>query len=234
VNVIQRPDRQTSLEASLELRQAGLEPAWHLVTRGRSRDEIQGDLVAAQAGGIRQVLCILGDHPAAGADNSPTIKEAVAMTRELVPGALVGATLNQYGKDSEATLRNLVPKLRAGAGYIQTQPVFDPASVEPYALAIDREAPGTRIIAMAMPLLSIEAGERIEERIGIRLPDALREVLASGDEQAAWAAFDSTIQSLVRTPYIDGVAVMTFQMDAPPEMGERIVRSLREAGIKPD
>lgn len=230
INVIQRPGRQSSLEASLALQAEGIEPAWHLVTRGRSREDIEGDLRSAAAGGIGQVLCILGDHAGGEVANPVNIRDAVAMARSGLPGAIVGATLNQYGRDSEAVLRNLVPKLHAGASYVQTQPVFAMAEVERYAIAIDRAAPNTRVIAMAMPILSMEAGERIEERLAVRLPEQLREVLASGDESLAWKAFEETMEALVAAPYVAGVAIMTFEGDAPEGTGERISAALRSAG----
>jgi len=230
INVIQRPGRQSSLEASVALRAAGFEPAWHLVTRGRAREEVAADLGVARAGGIDQVLCILGDHPAAVAGEGLAIRDAIAMARDEIPGAFVGATLNQYGPDTEAVLRNLLPKLRAGASYVQTQPVFESRSVEKYAIAIDRERPDTRIIAMAMPLLTLDAGQRIEARLGIRLPDALREMLASGEPELAWSAFTATLADLVAAPYIHGVAIMTFEGDAPAGTGPRIIAALRAAG----
>ncbi|MEJ5221060.1 MAG: hypothetical protein WHT63_03510 [Tepidiforma sp.] len=40
VNVIQRPDRQSSLEASLELLAAGIDPVWHLAARGETRASV--------------------------------------------------------------------------------------------------------------------------------------------------------------------------------------------------
>jgi 5,10-methylenetetrahydrofolate reductase len=231
INVIQRPGRQSSLDASLELKAAGMEPAWHLVTRGRSRDEIRADLGRAAAGGIGQVLCILGDHAAGAAPDGVTIRDAVTMTRDTLPGAIVGATLNQYGRDEQAVLKNLLPKLRAGATYVQSQPVFELEPLERYARAIDRELPETRVIAMAMPLVSLEAAVRIEERLGVSLPSALKDVLAGGDPEAAWGTFTGTIRALAESPLVDGVAIMTFEMDAPAEMGERILAALRAAGV---
>ena len=230
INVIQRPGRQSSLEASCALHDEGLEPCWHLVTRGRTRDEIQAELDRAAAAGIDQVLCILGDHAAATTAGSPSIKEVIAMAKAALPEASIGATLNQYGKDPEAVIGNLLPKLRAGATYVQTQPAFAAAPLAAYAEAIDRELPQTRLIAMAMPLLSAEAGQRIEERLGISLPDSLRDVLASGDEARAWEAFAGTLESLVQAPHVDGVAIMTFEMDADEATGHRILGALERAG----
>jgi len=231
INVIQRPGRQSSLDASLELKATGIEPAWHLVTRGRSRGEITADLERARAGGIGQVLCILGDHAPDGAADAPTIREAVVMAREAMPGAIVGATLNQYGRDQAAVLKNLLPKLQAGATYVQTQPVLEMGPLERYAAAVVREQPGTRIIGMAMPLLSLEAATRIEDRLGVALPGSLKDVLAGGNPEAAWGIFAATIRAFAESPLVHGVAVMTFEMDAPAEMGERILSALRTAGV---
>jgi 5,10-methylenetetrahydrofolate reductase len=234
INVIQRPGRQSSLAASKSLCDAGAEPAWHLVTRGRTRAEIRADLLAAKAAGIGLILCILGDHAAADAADTPTIRDAVEMCRELVPGALIGATLNQYAPDRAAVLRNALPKFNAGAAYVQTQPVFDIADLEPLLRQLESESPATRVVAMAMPLLSAAAGEKIEARLNIRLPERLRAVLGRGDIDEAWAEFDATVRGLVRSPLVDGVAIMTFEMDATPEMGRRIVRSLERAGLRPE
>ena len=44
VNVIQRPERQSSLEAALALRREGLEPIWHLATGGRTEAEVVADI----------------------------------------------------------------------------------------------------------------------------------------------------------------------------------------------
>src|SRR5438045_3502700 len=75
INVIQRADRQSSLEASIELLGAGIDPAWHLVTHGRSHDAVELDLRAASAAGVHQVLCLRGDHEVEQAVASPSIRE---------------------------------------------------------------------------------------------------------------------------------------------------------------
>jgi 5,10-methylenetetrahydrofolate reductase len=224
INVIQRPARQSSLEASIELLGAGVEPAWHLVTRGRVREEIADDLGTAATAGIRQVLVVAGDHRSDTA--GITIREAVALTRGALPGAAIGASLNQYVPDRQAVLKNLFPKLAAGASYVQTQPVFDIESLRPAAEAVKERSPATRIVAMAMPLLSPEDAARMGARLGMPPP----RVADSGPE-AAWNSFDSVIAALVASPVVDGVAIMTFEMDPPPRTGERIVAALRAAGL---
>ena len=227
VNVIQRPDRESSLAASLLLRSAGVHPVWHLVNRGRTRRDIGADLAAAAAGGIAQVLCLRGDHPGADGDDTPLIREVVARTRDALPDALIGATLNQNVPDRAAVLRTLRPKLAAGADYVQTQPVFDVAALRPYAEQLRALSPGTRIVAMAMPLLSANAARRIATRLGIAPPPTLLRRLESGGSAAGWQDFEETIAALVAAPWADGVAIMTYEMDPAAEVGQRIVAALQ-------
>ncbi|HXU22605.1 MAG TPA: methylenetetrahydrofolate reductase [Tepidiformaceae bacterium] len=233
INVISRPDRQPSLEASCALLESGIEPVWHLVTRGRSRGDVAADIVAAGAGGVRQVLCIRGDHGGgddAGID-SPTLRETVAMVAEGMRGALIGATFNQYAADGAAALRNLMPKLRAGAEYAQTQPVFELSHLLERVEAVHEKAPETKIVAMAMPLLSLQAAERIEKRVGVTMPARVLERIAAGEE-AAWELFEENLAGLAASSAIAGVAIMTFEMSPPAEMGARIRACLdRVAGL---
>ncbi len=232
VNVIQRPDRQSSLEASLELLDAGIDPVWHLAARGETRESVTALAARAREGGIEQVLCVAGDHALPGEGPSLTVREAVVTVLEVHPTAAVGATLNQYARDPAAARRNLLPKLRAGATYVQTQPTFDVGALERELAAVRAEVPGVAAIAMAMPLLSAEAGERIARRLGLELPARLRDVLAAGDEASAWAYFEGTLARLRESPAFQGVAVMTFEVDPPPAVGARIVRALEAAGVR--
>jgi len=229
INVIQRPGRQSSLDASCELIASGLDPVWHLVTRGRTREEIAAELQRAADAGVQQLLIIRGDHQAEDPAGAPSIREVTAMARAHLPSAKIGATLNQYAPNAERVLRNLFPKLEAGASYVQTQPVFDLARLEALAARIREQAPETHIVAMAMPLLSLDAAEKMQSRIGLALPDTFRARLATAD--SAWAAFDEIVGGLAASEHIHGLAVMTFEIDAEPEVGERIVVSLRRAGI---
>lgn len=232
INVIQRPGRQSSLEASLFLCREGFAPAWHLVTRGVTRADVAAQAGRAARGDVRQVLCIRGDHPGEDSPGTPSIREAVSMVRDLLPGALIGATLNQYAPDQSAVLRNLLPKLKAGAAYVQTQPVFDVAQLSPIAQAAKDAAPAASVVAMVMPLLTLEAAEKIEVRLGVRLPEMLRGRLERGDIADAWEAFDELLRQLRESPLVDGIAVMTFEMDAPEGMGARTLQGLRAAGCR--
>lgn len=228
INVIQRPERQPSLSAAIELHAAGIEPVWHLVTRGKSRATLNEELAIAREAGIRNVLCIRGDHRGEAADEF-TVRDACEAAA-VDPATLVGATLNQYVADRDAVTKNLLPKLRAGARYVQTQPVFDLEMLAPVAERVLEVSPDTRIVAMAMPVTSLEGAARIEGRLGMALPGGLRARLESGDTEAAWAAFTETLAALVASPLVSGVALMTFEVDAPPETGARVLAALDASG----
>ena len=66
----------------------------------------------------------------------------------------------------------------------------------------------------------------IHERLGIVLPERLTGYLEVGDAPSAWAMFDDTVAYLRESPLFAGVAVMTFEMDALPDVGARICQSL--------
>lgn len=221
VNVIQRPDREPSLDACITLLEEGHEPVWHLVTRGQTREEIRSDIGRAQRAGIACVLCIRGDHAAPDSDDTPTVRETVEMVVAGMPGALAGATANQYGP-REAVLKNLWPKLAAGARYVQTQPVFAFDDVRPLAEAVKGRSPDTRVVAMAMPLISAQALERVPSRLGVTLPPGYAEAILLGGAEEGWTRFRDTWSELRASELIDGAAVMTFEMDPPAEFAARL------------
>jgi 5,10-methylenetetrahydrofolate reductase len=217
VNVIQRPGRQSSLDASVELVGAGIEPVWHLAARGTGPETLAADFARARDAGIAQVLCVLGDSGSGPREAALTVREIISVARDSLPGALLGATLNQYVED------------RAGARYVQTQPVFAIGrlreAVEPV-----RESADVLIVPMVMPLLAPEAVKRMESRLGVALPAEVHMRVASGLE-AAWELFDETVATLAHDSLADGVAVMTFETDPSPETAARIVESFRCAGV---
>lgn len=58
--------RMSSLAACSLLKGAGLDPVLQTVVRDRNRIALQSDILGASALGIRNVLCLSGDHPCFG------------------------------------------------------------------------------------------------------------------------------------------------------------------------
>ncbi len=227
VNVIQRPDRQSSLEAALELKRNGFEPIWHLTTAGRTVEGIADDVARARAAGVSHVLCLRGDHVAE--QPGPPVAEAIALVRELAPEMAVGAALDQYHDDDHAT-RLLADKLRAGATSVWTQPVFELAPLLRAAAFVKAVRRDAHVVAMAMPLLTPQSLDAVSERLRIPAPEELRRRIAAGEEEA-WAAFAETLATLARVDLAGAVAIMTYRADPPEGTAGRIVEALRRAGI---
>ena len=68
--------RMASWAASLILIQEGIEPNYQMVCRDRNRLAMQADILGAYALGIRNMLCLTGDHCQFG--DHPTAKGASA------------------------------------------------------------------------------------------------------------------------------------------------------------
>ena len=59
--------RMSSISAALLLHQEGLEPVMQMTCRDRNRLAIQADILGAAALGLKNCLCLAGDHQSLGA-----------------------------------------------------------------------------------------------------------------------------------------------------------------------
>lgn len=225
VHVIQRPGRQPSLEAALELERHGIAAVWHLVTRGRGAAEIEREIERAAAGGLRAVLVVRGEAGPAETVDPPKLSVLVRRVRAAIPCARVGVTLNPY-LARERVLSNLWPKLEAGADFVQTQPIFEAATLAPFAAAIRARAPSVAIVPMLIPLTSAANAERLGGRLGVPLPDRLLLGLEERGEEYGWEAFAGLVRDLASSHLADGVAVMTQEADPPKSFADRISAAL--------
>ena len=227
INVIQRPERWPSLEASIALREHGYEPVWHLANRGRSVGHIEAEIGLAREAGIRDVLCIRGEHKAEDGVDTPKIREVVRLLGRLHPVARVAVTLNHHVRSSRV-FENLHAKLEAGARAVQTQVTFDLESLRPFAERIASEHPGVALTPMLMPVLSARAAVRLSRRLAIPLPAGLLHRLEVFGEDAGWDHFREFASAVVRSGLYDGLAVMT-PIDPSPAFGERLRETLSDA-----
>jgi methylenetetrahydrofolate reductase (NADPH) len=138
--------RMSSIAAGVILVQEELEPIIQMTCRDRNRLAMQGDLLGAAALGIRNVLCLSGDHQSFG--NHPTAKnvhdidsmQLVHMVKGLRdeskfqcgeeikgggPRFFIGAAANPFGDPFEWRPYRLAKKVAAGADFIQTQLIYD-------------------------------------------------------------------------------------------------------------
>jgi len=125
-------------------RETGLECVWQLTVRDCNKIGLAGQIMGAQALGLRNVLSLTGDHTNLG--DLPEAKPVfdldsatlVKLVREMVdtgkingneiehpPTMHVGAAANPNADPMEAEILKIGRKAEAGAEFIQTQVVYD-------------------------------------------------------------------------------------------------------------
>ncbi|MCG8635385.1 MAG: methylenetetrahydrofolate reductase, partial [Desulfobacterales bacterium] len=137
--------RMSSLVASKLLVDEGLEPNFQMVCRDRNRLAMMADILGAHALGVRNMLCLSGDHQTFG--NHPQAKnvhdidsmQLIALAKKMrdegkfmndedidvPPKMFVGAAANPFADPYEFRPYRLANKIEAGADFIQTQCIFN-------------------------------------------------------------------------------------------------------------
>jgi methylenetetrahydrofolate reductase (NADPH) len=143
--------RLSSIAAAALIMREGLEPVMQMTCRDRNRIAIQADILGAAALGIRNCLCIAGDHQSfsaagrlkghPGAKNVYDVDsiQLVAILKglrddgvqqggdpiECRPPLFIGAAWTPMGDPLAFRPIRLGKKVAAGADFIQTQGVYD-------------------------------------------------------------------------------------------------------------
>ncbi len=144
--------RLSSIAAAVLLMQRGIEPVMQMTCRDRNRIAIQSDVLGAASFGIRNCLCIAGDHQSFGAAGKlkghPGAKnvydvdsiQLVAMLKKMRdeglleggdaiehggPQLFIGAAWTPVTEVGDIRVLRLAKKVAAGADFIQTQGVYD-------------------------------------------------------------------------------------------------------------
>jgi len=138
--------RMSSIAAGVLAREEGLEPIMQMTCRDRNRLAMQADLLGAYALGLRNILCLTGDHQTFGnhpqaknvhdLDSMQLIQMVVGLRDKAAfqcgeeikgvnPRFFVGAAENPFGHPLDWRPFRLGKKVKAGADFIQTQLVFN-------------------------------------------------------------------------------------------------------------
>ncbi|HEY7334427.1 MAG TPA: bifunctional homocysteine S-methyltransferase/methylenetetrahydrofolate reductase [Bryobacteraceae bacterium] len=191
VNVPNGPRASARLSASvlcqLIHQQAGMETLLHFCCRDRNVLSIQSDLMGAHAIGIPNLLCITGDPPRSGGYPDATAVfdvdsiGLVAMVNNLNRGLdlggnpmgsqtalTIGVGANPAAIDIDEELRRFEAKVKAGAEFVVTQPVFNADLLEAFQKRIEQYK--IPLIAGIWPLASFRNAEFMTNELRLPVP----------------------------------------------------------------
>jgi methylenetetrahydrofolate reductase (NADPH) len=197
-----------ALAAAVILRQDGIEPVLQLTCRDRNRLALQSDLLGAAALGIRNILVLRGDDPAAGdqpdakpvfdLDSGALIATAVGIRErgELPSGRKVTGKADFFIGAADMPIdpppgwapKSLKAKIAAGAQFAQTQFCMDIGVVKRYVARLAQEKLTKKISLLigVVPLRSGKSARWIKEQLfGAIIPDAIVERLEYSGDPAA-------------------------------------------------
>ncbi len=201
--------RMSSIGAGTIVVQEGLEPIIQMTCRDRNRLAIQSDLLGAYALGMRNLLCLTGDHQKFG--NHPTaknvfdldsvqlVKMVSAMRDECIfqcgeafkgqePRFFVGAAAAPFAGPVEFRPYRLAKKAQAGADFVQTQLIYDIPAFKKFMEKVRQLGVHEKVFILAGvgPLKSPAMARYMKNNVpGILVPDEIIDRMTAAG--APWA-----------------------------------------------
>jgi 5,10-methylenetetrahydrofolate reductase len=228
--------------AALLKERVGIRPLAHIACRDRNLIGTQSHMMGFDALGIDHVLAVTGDPakfgdlPGSSSVYDLTSFEIIRMIKQLNEGIafsgkplkqkakfIIGAAFNPNVKHLDKAVQRLERKISAGADYIMTQPVYDPALIE-------RVAEMTKHLSVPIflgifPLASGRNAEYLHNEVpGIQLSDTVRQRMSGLEGAAGRAEGVKIAEELldVTMAYFNGIYIMT------PFMAYEMTASLTE------
>ena len=238
----------SSLAAAHFLVQNGIEPIVQMTCRDRNRLALQGDILGAEALGIRNMLMLAGDDPKVGdqPDAKPVFdlgsRDLLAMadrmwrTHELPSGTEIAGKLDIVLGAADMPIdpapdwepRSLRAKVAAGADFVQTQFCMDTGVVRRYAARLLEAGIKVPILIGVAPIPSARSARWMREKLfGTLIPDAMLSRLekAADPKREGRRICIEVLRELADIPGVAGAHVM-----APMNFAE-IPVVIEESGV---
>ena len=255
VDAVNITDNQTavvsmsSTAASAILAAHGVEPNFQMVCRDRNRLAIMADILGVYSLGIRNMLCLSGDHQQFG--NHPEAKNVfdidsmqlialVKMMRDegtfmngeeidVPPKLFIGAASNPFADPYEFRIYRLANKIDAGADFIQTQCIYNMERFRDFMKrAVDMGlAEKAYILAGVTPMKSTRMAQYMAKKVpGIDVPESLiKRLNAAGKGKQAEEGIKFSIKQIEEFKEMEGIAgvhLMAIEWEHKvPEIAER-------------
>jgi homocysteine S-methyltransferase len=225
--------RSDSLDLALHLQQAGVETIAALTTWDKTIMTLQADLLGAHALGLRNVICttgsppVLGDYPAVDGIWEVDSLGLIALLAGLNAGRdsnglatatqtsfCVGARVDPGARDTDAELARARAKVRAGAHFLVSRPVYELGPLRRMADALATE--NIPLLLSVAPLRSFEEADYLANEVpGVSIPPDVLRIMERAGRGAARAAGIDLAAALVREArdLVRGVIVTAAEDD---------------------
>lgn len=241
--------RMSSMAACSLLKSVGIDPVLQMVVRDRNRIALQSDILGASALGIRNVVCLSGDHmkfgnqpQAAGVfdlDSIQFIKTVREMrddakiiggeTLNSAPDMFIGAAANPFADPLAFRAVRLGKKVAAGADFIQTQCIYNLDRFEKWMEMVRDRGLDEKcyVLGGVTPLKSPGMAKYMKGNVaGMDVPDELikrmQGVSKEKCKEEGISICVETIERLKSIKGISGVHIMAIEWEeAVGEIAER-------------
>ena len=236
----------------------GLEPVMQMTCRDRNRLAMQADILGAYLLGIRNLLCLSGDHQCFG--NHPTARyvydidsvQLVQMVRNMrdkkifacgdeirnskkaepkEPRLFIGAAANPFADPFDFRAVRLEKKIAAGADFIQTQCIFDMERFEKWMEQVRNRGlhEKCKILAGVTPLKSAGMAAYMRDSVaGIIVDNYYVERMAKAADPKA-EGIKICVEQIQQLREIKGVAGIHIMAI---EWEEKVAEIVEKAGLK--
>jgi len=241
--------RMSSCAASAIMVANGIEPNFQMVCRDRNRLAMMADVLGVSSLGVRNMLCLSGDHQKFG--NHPQAKnvydidsmQLIAMVKKMrdegkflndeeidePPRLFIGAAANPFADPYEFRIYRLANKIDAGADFIQTQCIYNMPRFRDFMknavdLGLTEKA---YILAGVTPMKSARMAQYMAKMVpGMDVPEELIDRLkGAGKGKQAEEGIKFAIEQIEEFKEMDGVAgvhLMAIEWEHKvPEIAER-------------
>ncbi|MFO7665367.1 MAG: methylenetetrahydrofolate reductase [Desulfobacterales bacterium] len=241
--------RMSSWAASIIILQEGLEPNFQMVCRDRNRLAMQSDILGAYAHGIRNMLCLSGDHQKFG--DHPQAKgvfdidsmQLIGMVKKMrdegkflsgteighPPQIFIGAAANPFADPFEWRVHRLAKKINAGVDFIQTQCIYNMEKFRTWVKQANDMGLTEKVYLLAgvTPMKSVGMAKYMKNNVpGMDVPDELIKRLQGvdkkmqADEGIKFAC--EQIEEFKQLKGVAGVHLMAIEWEHKvPEIAER-------------
>lgn len=244
--------KMSSLACSTFSANHGMEPVMQIAARDTTRTGLQATAVGLNAMGIRNVLCISGDNPSAGASPVANMNildiDAVQMIWILrrmrdesiyldgrrmknPPVYFLGAAASPMVSEPEFQALRDHKKVNAGAQFLQTNLIFEPDRFEKWLEQLDKRnvLDKVYILAGVAPLKSYKMAEYLHTQVpGVRLPEVILNRMLKAGNSAEEEGINIVLEMIDRIKGmrgVNGIHLMTLGWESAVE------RIVKESGL---